>query len=117
MIKTYRLNKTIQIHNAYVSVITCVQNVLSAFGRYITVKASTPLIDGLVNITRCGIADHASTNHCFSLRCCVSAEGRHFEHKLYGVYAHIRAQCECGIPLWQYGANLVVAMTTMVMTS
>jgi len=29
-----------------------------------------------------GIADHASTNHCFSLHCCVSAEGGHFEHKL-----------------------------------
>ena len=27
MIKTYRLNKTIQIHNAYVSVITCVRSV------------------------------------------------------------------------------------------
>jgi len=26
MIKTYRLNKTIQIHNAYVSVITCVRS-------------------------------------------------------------------------------------------
>ena len=27
MIKTYRLNKTIQIHNAYVSVITCIRSV------------------------------------------------------------------------------------------
>jgi len=27
MIKTYRLNKTIQIHNAYVSVIACVRSV------------------------------------------------------------------------------------------
>jgi len=27
MIKTYRLNKTIEIHDAYVSVITCVQSV------------------------------------------------------------------------------------------
>ena len=27
MIKTYRLNTTIQIHNAYVSVITCVRSV------------------------------------------------------------------------------------------
>ena len=49
MIKTHRLNKTIQIHNAYVSVITCVRSVRKAFGRYTTVKASTPLVDGLVN--------------------------------------------------------------------
>ena len=27
MIKTYRLNKNIQIHNAYVSVITCIRSV------------------------------------------------------------------------------------------
>jgi len=27
MIKTYRLNKTIQIHNAYVSIVACVQSV------------------------------------------------------------------------------------------
>ena len=49
MIKTYRLNKTIQIHNAYISVITCVRS--TAFGRYTTAKASMPLVDGLVNYT------------------------------------------------------------------
>ena len=41
MIKTYRLNKTIQIHSAYVSVITCVRSV--PFGRYTTVKVEAPI--------------------------------------------------------------------------
>ena len=42
------------------------------------------------SIARCGIADHASTNWCFSLHCCVSAEGGHFKHKL----GHLRRHCE-----------------------
>jgi len=46
----YRLNKTIQIHKAYVSVITCVHSV-----KYATVMASRPLVDGLVN---CALERH-----------------------------------------------------------
>ena len=50
MIKTYRPNKTIQIHNAYVSVITCVRSVrLRQIHNGERAKASTPLDDGLVN--------------------------------------------------------------------
>jgi len=53
MIKTYRLNKTIEIHNAYVSVITCVRMHLLHSS-----MASS--------IACCGTADHTSTNYCFS---------------------------------------------------
>jgi len=50
MIKTYRLNKTIQIHNAYVSVITCVRSIrLRQIHNSEGVYGATPHVDGLVN--------------------------------------------------------------------
>jgi len=65
MIKTYRLNKTVQIHNAYVSVITCSKCPPSADTQQRRRLHHSSMAS---SITRYGIADHSSTNRCFSLR-------------------------------------------------
>jgi len=73
MTKTYRLNKTIQIHN--IPIRKC-HNLCSKCPPSADTKQRRRLRHSSMasSITRCGTADHASTNRCFSLHCCVSAD-------------------------------------------
>jgi len=87
MIKTYRLNKTkftMPIRKCHSLCSKCPPLADTQQRRHLRHSSMVS------SITRCGIADHASTNWCFSLHCCVSAEGGHFEHKL----GHLRRHCE-----------------------
>jgi len=63
MIKNVQAEQN-QIHNAYVSVITCVRSVrLLADTQQRRRLCHSSMAS---SIMRCGIADHASTNRCFS---------------------------------------------------